>query len=106
MSNRVLANLDSQIKIIKDAREEYYGENGLMKNAYYGNLVGTPGGVYQEGMVEADLSYKKVFEKLYDTGTALPIPKKPRKAPSTQMTAEAEMLSDSVELVNGNCKIG
>jgi len=61
----VIENMEKQIKIIEEARELYYGENGVLKDAWYGNLIGTPGGMYMDGMEGPDLSYKEVFKDRY-----------------------------------------
>ena len=57
--------MEKQIKIINDAREKYYGDNGLLKGAWYGNLVGM--GMYQVGMAEVDRSYNEVLKDMYST---------------------------------------
>lgn len=61
--------LNAQVKIIKNKRAEWYGSEetgkGKLEGAWIGNLVGTPGGMYQKGMLSPDLSYKEAFKGEY-----------------------------------------
>lgn len=90
IAKNVLSNLKTEISGIKKARELWYGEDGLMKDAYYGNLVGTPGGVYQKGMTSADLSYKNSLKKMYKAVKLdVPIDRSAEKAAELKKVFEA-----------------
>lgn len=75
VAKAVTDNMSNKINEIKSKREEWYGEGGKMEGAYYGNLVGTPGGMYRTAFTdedgtlhpataEPDLSYKEEFKRL------------------------------------------
>lgn len=70
MAKKALSNMQQQIDLIRKKREEFYGENGKLKGAWYGNLVSTPGGMYQKGMTEPNLSYKT---KMKNSGAYKPV---------------------------------
>jgi hypothetical protein len=90
LAKSVLGNLKTEISGIKKARELWYGENGLMEGAYYGNLVGTPGAVYQKGMTSADLSYKNALKNMYKAVKLdVPVDRSAEKAAELKKVFEA-----------------
>ena len=78
LAKAVVESMTTKVDEIKAKREEWYGVNGVggkLEGAYYGNLVGTPGGMYRtaftdedgngvEATTEPDLSYKEEFKRL------------------------------------------
>ena len=70
----VVSALSQQVKIIMDSRKEWYGDGntkGKLEDAWVGNLVGTPGGMYKRGMTGPDLSYKDRFKSKYKSHTVI-----------------------------------
>jgi hypothetical protein len=61
-----MAKLQEQIDIIVKARKEHYREGGELEGAWYGNLVGGPGGMWNKTMPGPSLAYKEVLNKLYN----------------------------------------
>jgi hypothetical protein len=103
-AKRIIGNLEAQVKVIKDKRELYYGENGLMKGAFHGNLVGTPGGVFMEGMKEPDLSYKEALVDMYDTNTDVPNVVNQRALDLSNTQQAVQALSKAIGNTNNACK--
>jgi hypothetical protein len=73
-ARQIAGSMQARVDAINLERDSWYGEYGLLEGAYYGNLVGTPGGVYRTGYTNEllekvkatsapDLSYKKEFKK-------------------------------------------
>jgi hypothetical protein len=82
VAKAVANKMTFEVDNILEKRKEWYGKGGKLEGAYYGNLVGTPGGVYRTAYTdennvlhpastEADLSYKEEFKRLgkYKTPT-------------------------------------
>lgn len=79
---------------VSKAREKWY--NGPLATAWFGNMIGTPGALYKEGMDKPDTSYEEVFEGqgLYDLG-------KKKRSPTKKATTS---VIDVDELKDNNKK--
>lgn len=53
---RVISEMNRQSDKITTARNNYYGDNGILNNVVVGNLVGVPSGSYVQGQKEPDFS--------------------------------------------------
>lgn len=89
---QVVEELENQMNFINTRREEWYGDGGKLENAWIGNLVGTPGGMYKKGMDGPDLSYKKAFKNKYKN-LSVTLKEKP-KAGVTKVTGHKALLKD------------
>jgi hypothetical protein len=101
----IAGNMRARISNIKEERNKWYGKGGKLEGAYYGNLVGTPGGMYrtgytddngkyQEATAAPDLSYKEKF-KLDGVYKKLDVQDKPDTVVSTaNNAAKVDMKTD------------
>lgn len=94
-AKKVIGEMLGQVAKIEAAREDWYGPEGKMKGAEYGNLVSTPGAMFKEDRIAPDLTYKTTFKPMYKTYKDVSIVDENAK----EQTAEEVMQSPATEAI-------
>ena len=61
--NALKLTINEKAKEVKEGRKLWY--DGPLKDAWFANMVGTPGGVYKPGMTGPDMSYLEIYKNKY-----------------------------------------
>ena len=106
-AKEVTGKMKTEIDHINTEREKWYGDGGKLEGAYYGNLVGTPGGMYRAGFTDEngeyvesssvpDLAYKEKFRKdnLYKSTTIENRTEEVVKEPTETVADEKQLKKD------------